>query len=59
MSSIWVAKRQENICYELTFKPMNNFELNLDACIHNTINEFGFWFKLSSQAGFIKQNTEG
>ena len=45
-----LLKRKENISYELTFKPRRNFEFKLNnACMHNTINEFGF-LELSFQA---------
>ena len=37
-----LLKSRENISYELTFKPRRNFESKLNACMHNTINEFGF-----------------
>ena len=45
-----LSKSTENISYELTFKPRRNFEFKLNnACMHNTINEFGFC-ELSFQA---------
>jgi len=42
--SIWVAKKAGK-----RFLSVRNFEFKLDACMHNTINEFGF-YKLSFQA---------
>ena len=53
--SIWVVKKAGK-----RFPSIRNFgfKLSLNACMHNMINEFGF-YKLSFQAiVFISQNTE-